>query len=172
MQAFHLIITIRHILIIFIWIIMYAHPKQKKTPTHFRASQLGHFAPAACLFRCACFCRIHDKVLTAQQWIPATQSPLANCSIWLCGVFFPQADQYSLWSLNKQKQWALMGGSTSVLQGFTIWCMPSPRHTQFATGFHFNNGPQTRGAECQIFLSTTWETAKVTFTSWYQRAAD
>lgn len=54
-----------------------------------------------------------------------------------CVVF--RTDQCSLWSLNKQNQWALMGWSAAMQQDLTIWCMPLLWHAQFATGFHFHN---------------------------------
>ncbi len=83
---------------IFIWIIMYTHRKRNLL------EQLGSGTfPAACLFTCTCFCRIPDKVLTARRWIPASQSPLANCSVWLCG--FPDWPVFPL----KPEQTETMG---------------------------------------------------------------
>lgn len=83
----------------------------KKTSTHIlELPQLGHFAPAACLFRCTCFCRIHDKVFEYAAMNPHHPEPfgkLRHLTEWWCVFFFffllPQADLYSLWSLNKQK---------------------------------------------------------------------
>lgn len=79
-RRYKLIITIRRILMIFIWIIMDAHLKWSLS------EQLSSGTlPPACLLTCTCFCRVPDKVSTTQRWIPASQSPLANYSVWLCG---------------------------------------------------------------------------------------
>lgn len=64
--------------------------------------------PTACLLSCTYFCSIPDKVWTPQSWIPACQSPLANCSV-------PR-----LWSLNNHKQWALMASWAAVWPDFTM----------------------------------------------------
>lgn len=92
MWAFHLIITIMHILIISIWIIMYTYHEQKKTSTHtLELPQLGHFAPAACLFRCTCFCRIHDKVFEYAAMNPHHPEPfgkLRHLTVWWCVFLF------------------------------------------------------------------------------------
>lgn len=75
--------------------------------THLKRNLLEQLSwgtlPAACLFTCTCFCRIPDKVLTTQRWIPASQSPLANYSVWLCG--FPDWPVFPL----KPEQTETMG---------------------------------------------------------------
>lgn len=79
-RRYKLIITIWRILMIFIWIIMDAHLKWGLS------KQLSSGTlPPACLSICTCFRRVLDKVSTTQRWIPASRSPLANYSIWLCG---------------------------------------------------------------------------------------
>lgn len=83
---------------IFIWIIMYTHLEWNLL------EQLSSGTlPAACFFTCTCFCRIPDKVLNTQRWIPASKSPLANCSVWLCG--FPDWPVFPL----KPEQTETMG---------------------------------------------------------------
>lgn len=79
-QAQYSMSIVWSILIIFIWIIMYAHLKQ-----HLSEQLSSGTLPPACLSTYTCFGRIHDKILAPQRWIPASQSPLANCSIWQCG---------------------------------------------------------------------------------------
>lgn len=105
------IITVIHILIITIWIIMYTYHEQKRSPHTLELPQLGHFAPLACLFRCTCFCRIHDKLFEYASAMDPRHSKLfgklrhLTVCWWFFFFFFnlPRPDLYSLWSLNKQK---------------------------------------------------------------------
>ncbi len=162
-RASYLIITIWRILMIFIWIIMYTHRKRNLL------EQLGSGTfPAACLFTCTCFCRIPDKVLTARRWIPASQSPLANCSVWLCG--FPDWPVFPL----KPEQTETMGFdgpdqrpcSKTSPYGACPRC-GSLRLTRFATGFHFNNRPWTRGLGVKSFNPRLEKITESVFASWY-----
>lgn len=63
----------------------------------------------ACLLRCTCFCWIHDKVFEyASAMNPHHPEPfgkLRHLTVrwWFFFLHLPQADLYSLWSLNKQK---------------------------------------------------------------------
>lgn len=135
MLLYYLIITIWRI---FIWIIMHSHLKQKLLE-EFSGSTL----PAPCLF--TCFCRNPDKVEATRWQIPASHSPLANCSGWLCGFadwpVFPLKPEQSR---NNGLWWADQP-PCSKTSPYGAWprCGLLPL-TQIATGFHFNSGPWIR----------------------------
>lgn len=128
--------------IIFIWIIIIF-------PSQANPFSSGTFATS--LFAHV-LCNILKKVLTAQWWVPGTQIPLANCSIWLCGfpawpVFSlkPEQTNNGLWWAH---QWPCRETSPS---GAWPHC-----DTQFASGFHFNSGPWTKALDDRSF-NPKWE---------------
>lgn len=80
---------------------------KQRTPHILELSQLGHFALMACLCRCTCFCRIHDKVFEyASAMNPNHPEPfgkLQHLTVWWWFFFSTSSPGWPVFPLKPEQ---------------------------------------------------------------------